>query len=337
MKRLSRKAVLLIFFIVLTLFSVVVVYVLQQAPTQETITNNLCTYTSTATYDYTATLEPNTINDNRTILKPNEGTLYAALTKQIDITLAYIFQATLAANAEITYSVTQSLTTEAWQHPIVKSPWTTTNETQIQVILLPFNKTELEMLKKQIEAETGTSSNAFTFEIAPTFMVNANTSVGPIQQTFAPTLTIDLKRTDTGDVIVIENLRQTKTDEITKSQTVIHSETIDQRYASYVFSTASATGLMLSMYFYRKTKHKAEKSPIGKLIGPYEDLIVEANETPRSPQETTWIDVKNMKELTKTAEILARPILHTANGTEHTFYIIDGNTRYQYKTAEEHT
>ena len=31
-------------------------------------------------------------------------------------------------------------------------------------------------------------------------------------------------------------------------------------------------------------------------------------------------------------EILARPILHTIRGEEHTFYIIDNNTKYQYTT-----
>jgi hypothetical protein len=44
-----------------------------------------------------------------------------------------------------------------------------------------------------------------------------------------------------------------------------------------------------------------------------------------------------MKELTKTAEILARPMIHTKNGKEHIFYIIDGNTRYQYEAKEEQT
>jgi len=34
----------------------------------------------------------------------------------------------------------------------------------------------------------------------------------------------------------------------------------------------------------------------------------------------------------KIAEILARPILHTTDGKEHTFYIIDNNTKYQHKT-----
>jgi hypothetical protein len=337
MKKPSKKLVLIIFFTVSTLISIIVTYTLHQIPTQETKTNTLCTYSSTATYDYTATLEPNMINDNRTTLKPNEGTLYVAVTKQIDITLTYTFQATLPTNAEITYSAIQSLKTAAWQHPVARIPQTTTNQTQIQLAVLPFNKTELEATKKQIETETGTSSNTYAFEMAPTFIVNANTSAGSIHQTFTPTLTIDLERTDEGYVITIDSLQQTKANAITEDQTIIHSETINQRYASYVFLAISTAGLGFSIYFFKKGRPTTRKSPLEKLIAPYKDLIIEAKESPKIPQETTIIDIESMEELAKTSEILARPMIHTKNGKEHTFYIIDSNTRYQYKTTEEQT
>jgi hypothetical protein len=40
-----------------------------------------------------------------------------------------------------------------------------------------------------------------------------------------------------------------------------------------------------------------------------------------------------LKRTNKTAELLARPILHATKGKEHTFYIIDNNTKYQYTTT----
>jgi hypothetical protein len=39
-----------------------------------------------------------------------------------------------------------------------------------------------------------------------------------------------------------------------------------------------------------------------------------------------------LKRTNKTAELLARPILHATKGKEHTFYIIDKYTKYQHKT-----
>lgn len=40
----------------------------------------------------------------------------------------------------------------------------------------------------------------------------------------------------------------------------------------------------------------------------------------------------SLEDLAKIAEILARPMFYTTEGGEHTFYIIDNNTKYQYKT-----
>jgi len=38
-----------------------------------------------------------------------------------------------------------------------------------------------------------------------------------------------------------------------------------------------------------------------------------------------------LKHTNKTAELLARPILHATKGKEHTFYIIDNATKYRYE------
>ncbi len=40
----------------------------------------------------------------------------------------------------------------------------------------------------------------------------------------------------------------------------------------------------------------------------------------------------NMEKLAKTAELLARPVLHATDGKAHAFYIIDNNTKQQHKT-----
>ncbi len=65
-------------------------------------------------------------------------------------------------------------------------------------------------------------------------------------------------------------------------------------------------------------------------MAPYRDLITETTEPP--PPTTNTIKVSTLEDLAKTAEILARPILHTHNDTQHTFYIIDDNTKYTHTT-----
>jgi len=331
MKNSKKTTVLLVFFTILTLISILTLYVVHQTPTQETITTTLCTCTSTATYDYTAILKtPNTIYNNKTTLKPNEGILYTKITEQINITLTYNFHATLPTETTITYSLKQTLKTTAWQHQITSTTPTTTNQTQISITIPPINKNELQAIKSTIESETGTSTSTYSVQIAPTFTINANTTEGTIHQVFTPTLTIDFKRTDQGDVITIENLHQTKSDTITENQTITRYNIINQRYAVYILALISIAGLCISTYLYRKTKPKTKKIPLDKLIAPHKDLIIEAEKPPKIPPEATIINVDNIQELAKTAEILARPIILTRK-PKPTLIIIDQNTIYQHK------
>ena len=194
-------------------------------------------------------------------------------------------------------------------------------------------KTELDQIITKLAAETGVSTSTYySMDITPTFTISANTTVGQIYQLFAPTLTIDFKRTDQGDITTIGGLHQPKTDTITENQTITRQDILNQRYASYILITLSVAGVFFSTYFYRKAKPSAEKLPLEKIIAPYKDLIIETQEPPKTTPETTIITVATIKELARTAEILARPILHTTDDKEHTFYIIDNNTKYQHKT-----
>ena len=72
---------------------------------------------------------------------------------------------------------------------------------------------------------------------------------------------------------------------------------------------------------------------IEKLTAPYKDLI--AKTTKPAPKAETTIEVETLEDLAKIAETLARPILHTTKDKEHTFYIIDNNTKYQYTNTKQ--
>ncbi|MDH5460142.1 MAG: DUF5305 family protein, partial [Candidatus Bathyarchaeota archaeon] len=141
------------------------------------------------------------------------------------------------------------------------------------------------------------------------------------------------KRGDQGDIITIEGLHQTKSGEITENQTRTRYDILFQRNASYILITISTAGLCFSTYFYIKTKPETKKKPLDKLIAPYKDLIIEAQEPPKTPPEATTINVETIQELAKTAEILAKPIVLTRK-PEATLTIIDQNTIYQHKPQQ---
>lgn len=331
MRKLQKTKVLLIIFVILTIIALATFYVVHQTPTEETETMTLCTYESAADYDYTALVQtPNLVYGNKSLIGPEDGTLYTRLVRHINLTLTYEFTADQPpTHVQITYTITQTLRASAWTYEIGRTAPTTTSQTQIQVPISTINKTELDRIKTEMDAETGASTTTYTLEVKPTFNVRANTTAGKIVQVFTPTITVSFQRTDKGDVTTIEPLYQAKTGALTETQTLTRQNVIYQRYASYILITTAMAGLAFSTLFHIKTKPKIGK-PIEKIMAPYKDLIVETAEAPKTLTQTT-ITVKDLKELAKIAGILAKPIMHMAKEKEHTFYIIDNNMTYQYK------
>jgi hypothetical protein len=337
MKKAEKLLILLVLFVALIFVSIATVYFTSQIPSQEIKTTTKCTYSSNATYNWTATLAPNVIENNITRVGPEEGPLYTSLTKQIDLTLNYIFEASLPAEVKVTYRIEQSLKTANWGYTIIRNSETTTNETQFTIQFSPFNKTDLEKLKQKIEAETGTSSLSYSFEIVPTFTVDANTSAGPIRQNFTPTLSMNVGQTDQGNTITIDNLQQIETGAITENVTVVHNELIYQRYASYIFLVGCVAGLGLSAYWYRKTHVSMAKVGIDKLTSHYKDLVIETKDMPEFSEDTPKILVKDLEELGKAAEILAKPIFYARRGTANVFYVFDADITYICRKEEGET
>jgi ribonucleotide monophosphatase NagD (HAD superfamily) len=74
-------------------------------------------------------------------------------------------------------------------------------------------------------------------------------------------------------------------------------------------------GLGVSTYFYTKSKPAAQKPQLGKIMAAHKDLIIETQELTTLPKEAMIINVKNIEELTKTAEILGKPIMLTRRAT----------------------
>jgi hypothetical protein len=323
--------VLLTIFVILTIIALATFYVVHQTPTEETETKMLCTYESAADCDYIALVRtPNLVYGNKSLIGPEDGTLYTRLVRHINLTLTYEFTADQPlTQVQITYTITQTLRASAWTYEISRTAPTTTNQTQIQIPLSAINKTYLDGIKAKMDEETGASTTTYTLEIKPTFNVKANTTAGEIVQVFTPTITVSFQHTDKGDVTTIEPLHQTKTGALTETKTVTRQAVIYQRYASYILTTTALAGLAFSTLLHIKTKPKIGK-PLEKIMAPYKDIVAEAAEVPKNLAQTT-ITVKNLKELAKIAEILAKPIMHTAEEQEHTFYIIDNNIIYQYK------
>ena len=113
---------LLVFFIFLFIVSILVTYHTHTIPLEERLATTLYTYTNRGTYDYIASLEPNTIYDNKTTLKHGEGTVYRRITNFIDVNFTYTFECSRPTNLRIQYNVTEYIETPKWTKRISELP-----------------------------------------------------------------------------------------------------------------------------------------------------------------------------------------------------------------------
>ena len=329
----------LIIFAILTAASAFAIYHAYQLPIYETQINTICSYQHNGTYNYVAKLKPNFIY-NKTTLNPGEGTLYTAIVEYVNLTFNYAFTCdpkseNITLNHEIEIQI--------------ESPgrWLRTLQpTEAQEILkitgnlnwtMQVNSTKIRQLVEAIDKEIYgiTRSTTYNINIKPKIHVTANINTQTIDETFTPELTIAFKtEAEKGNYIAIEKLNQTKQSKITETRQIPLLQVQTQRTISQIATAITATALTISAFLYIKYKPPspptitAEKR-LKKLTDPYKELIAKTTQKP--PKTETTIEVESIEDLAKIAEILARPILHATEAEEHIFYIIDNDTKYQFK------
>lgn len=335
-KRYTTQILLIlpVLFGALTVVSIIEVFTSYQTPLYTTRNTTLCTYTQTVTYDYVATLSSNTFY-NKTTLRPGEGLLYSAIVELINITCNYEFTSSPQAMNAVT---NPEITLE------IESPdkWTRRFSEEEAIELLQFkgslgfsmtlNHTMIGEFINVIEEEVGLRANTYNLNVKSEIQQTATIIGRYIHETITPQLTISfITGGDQGNIINIENLHQTKQGQITETFQIFNEQLESRRRDATAFTIISTICLVATtaLYLQRRPKMPKEKS-LEKIISPYRELITETTEKP--PETPKTINISTLEDLAKTAEILARPILHTEEGPEHTFYIIDADTKYQHKT-----
>jgi len=344
----GKLTILLSILVLLSLFSISALYSTHQLPTEQEIVTPLYTYDEVGTYDYTATLKPNTIYDNRLTLKPGQGILYTQITESIDTFFNYTFQGDHNTNITITHSIDVSLESLNWRKDIYTIPVKTQNYTEITTAQFStnFNFTidSIETLKNTLEVETRASAPGYNVTITPQILTTAKTEVD--NQTlnitltaFTPTLTYTFRY----DQISSSSLEHTRPGERTHTQKIYRAWVMNQRYASYGFFAASLAGLAITSWAFTKTRPRARKpaKPIEEIISPFQEVIAESAEEPQFKEHhftpTTTISMKTLEDLVKVADWLGKPVLsfqkskssRSAKSTR-IFYVLDGTTRYEF-------
>jgi hypothetical protein len=342
MQKKSTITILFVFFILLSLVSILFLYSAHTTPIEETLVTASYAYEYEGTYDYIVALKSNTIYDNNATLKPGEGTIYRRITDHIDVNFTYFFSGDQTANFTISYITHEYVETASWEkqielfpEEIIKSLGDTINFSVSNIpTIIPSS---ILQIVNEINADTGIVTGDYNLNITIEMHIEAETSAGTVEEDFAPSLKAEFKSTlDQGETISITGLEYTKTGDITKTEEIYQPWVEQQRNIYYGFATVSFFGLAVSVWFYTKnrpTKQIEAEKLIEEMIEPYEEIIVEAGQEQLSKPVTT-IATKTLEDLVKVADTTGKPIIHTYEAPDiHVFSIIDGDTQYKFSTT----
>jgi len=303
-------------------------------------------------FDYTIYLEENSLYETST-LKPPATTPYAPpeqktlgvgpvipseLVDRMETSYYYEFQASRPVTdlaEEVTITATLG-SPDLWSKSFVLVP--STRETGSFRVDFPVDIVYLNELLENIRTETGTAGEAYNLVIEAFVHVTARTDYGPIDEVFTQTLSTELGG---GTLRWNEELELKQEGAITTTHITPNSN----RYLGLSVDGVKTTSLILgliflaifvvSLVFYQKTKpaelplFEKEAISIGK---KYADRIAQASsQTPLASDKI--IPLGSIEDLVKVADELGKPIMHqppTNSERQHTYYVIDGATQYQY-------
>lgn len=343
----KRVAILLSFFVLLTLTSLLFLYYTLAIPLAETSINSPYTYEYQGTYNCTAALKPNTVYDNQTALELVEGSFYRRVINNINVSFTHVFTGDLEADFTVKYSVNEYLEIGDWKKQIVEFPQQTIEaagyESDLTIENIPtINPTAIQQIANKFSEETGLFASQYSLNITTKVYIEAETSVGNVSEFLTPTVSLEFKSgAAEGEIISVSGLNYVKTGEIQQTETVYNQWVEQQRNWLYSLSTVSFFGLVASSWFFVKTKSQEPPKPekiLEDTIAPYEEIIVEAAQEPSQKEQTlrtaNTMAVNTLEDLVKIADTLNKPIIHTYKPPEtHIFRIIDGLTMYEFTTT----
>jgi len=323
-------------------------YYTHQRPIIEKSVVTLYLYGYSGAFNYTATLKPNTIYDNKTTLKFGEGTIYRKITDHIDVNFTYVFEGNLQANFTIRYSVYGYVETANFEKQISELPEkiteTTGTSSSLSINNIPtIDPSAIQQLVREINDERGIFESEYSLNITIIMNIEAKTSVSTVNEFFTPTLNIEFKSSPSeGEIISIGGLEHSETGEITETEgTYQYDPLVDQqRNVSYGLSIASFIGLIISAWFFMKNRSHKPPEPeklLEEIISPYEEIIAEAQGSSGKEENSkfgTVIAVKTLEDLVKIADTIEKPILHIHKAPKtHIFRIIDNAAQYEFTTT----
>jgi hypothetical protein len=315
--------------IILILMVAVSLFSLYQAFQSETVIDKdfpACNYEARSNFNYAALLKPNSLFETRSI--GQNRTYFTKIIDRIDTIFYYDFTCDRPASINGDYEVVASVNGEDWEKNYVLVPKKefagdkmTDFTVKFPVNLSTYNDV-VNSIGKEIDVQ------AKDPELKLIYNINTIASIGSdhAKETLSPTIVIPLGKKAfniTGD------LSTRKNGSIFRSEVYIQQDVIEKRIYSGIIAVMA---FFLLVLFTRFTKNKViDKNSVNEIKNKYGDWITEAAEIPTSKD---IVKISTFLDLVKIAEELGRPILHFADNKIHWFFVLDGQTMYEFRLNE---
>jgi hypothetical protein len=265
----------------------------------------------------------------------NPATVFSKLVDTMDMSFKYNF-ASDAAVRDLTESVTVTAlleNTDVWNKTLVLA--SSANQTGDFELSFPVDMPRIMQTLDNIRSELGISSGDFKLTIQADVRVTGLTDVGPITDTFSPSLSTSL---DKGVIQWAEDLTQSKTGSLDREMAVTNTGIFGMNIdtARIVVVALLAVFLLACLYFgwlvftLPQNKRSAVDVERRKIMKKYGNRIVG---TASSPKGWSTVNVISMEDLIKISDELGKPVTAYSTDTpeeKHVFSVLDGSNCYQY-------
>src|SRR5579885_3349695 len=305
------SAILLVSFLILTVFSIYLVIYTYQKPSNISEAPFAHFY-QTADYSYVASLKPNSLY-NTTLYSSENATLFQSLVNSMNITFHYRLDSNITSDISIRENDSVLLSTSAWSKTLnVSVPMQLTkNNANYATLAKSFflNMTSIQKLVNLIETQTAFTPQGYTYPL-----------------NFRPLLNMTVQR----GLVSISSLTVSQSTNIPLG----YGKNTFPRYNllySYSLLGVSVLGTSASsLYLMKKRRVSTDvEKVINSLVGPYREAIADVEAI---PQYKVTIDLSEWKDIVNVADTLGKPILHYTyeNEERHLFFVLDGEIMYRF-------
>ena len=325
----------------------------------------------TGKFDYTVNLKANSIYDTTTLkppaaivatappsfdlsgkpvvttpaapalLKPGQ-TAFVNLIDKMNVNFGYQFSADKPVN-NLKTTVDITAIVEAPQSWTKTFPLLSTSKSGNIAVNFPVDIAGYSQLMSSIRTETGVSPDTYTLTITAAIHTTGSTTFGPIDETSSPSMKGTIKNnvlTWDKDVAVSKPgaIKQTVT--VNNPVKILGMTAAVARTVFVVLSCIFAfllLGLAVFYFMHRGAGPSDYDRKVQKINKTYGARIAESNGD-SSVEGENPITLNSIQDLIKIADELGKPVIHQSAGAVwkvQSYYVIDGNTRYQYSVPSD--